>query len=71
MFAFINGIVEVIGRISIPQFVTAIPPVGAWGIWISAGLVWAVSAAACLMRYLGWRRKTEAAPQGEPCDQPL
>ncbi len=68
MFAFINGIVEVIGRISIPQFVTAIPPVGAWGIWISAGLVWAVSAAACLMRYLGWRRKTEAAPQGEPCD---
>lgn len=51
LFAFINGIVEVIGRMTIPLLLTSVPLLGAKGIWISAGLVWALSAAACFLRY--------------------
>ena len=58
MFAFVNGIVEVIGRILIPGGMTRIPAIGVWGIWWSAGLVWLVSAFFCLLRYLLWKRKT-------------
>ncbi len=51
MFAFVNGIVEVIGRIIIPRGLTAVSQIGVWGI------VWLVSALFCLLRYLSWKRK--------------
>ena len=57
MFAFVNGIVEVIGRIIIPRGLTAVSQIGVWGIWWSAGIVWLVSALFCLLRYLFWKRK--------------
>ena len=57
MFALINGIVEVVGRIIIPVLLVSIPFVGVWGIWISTGLVWAVSALFCVLRYISWRKK--------------
>lgn len=57
MFAFINGIVEVIGRIVIPIAFTMIPFIGVWGIWWSAGIVWAVSALFCMWRYISWEKK--------------
>ena len=34
-----------------------IPSVGVWAIWWTAGLTWAISAAACSLRYLSWRRR--------------
>lgn len=64
MFAFVNGIVEVIGRILIPRGLTRIPALGVWGIWWSAGIVWLVSAFFCLLRYLSWKRKTGAGADG-------
>ena len=57
MFAFINGIVEVIGRIAIPIAMTMITFIGVWGIWWSAGIVWLVSAAFSVWRYISWKRK--------------
>ena len=57
MFAFINGIVEVVGRIVIPIAFTMIPFIGVWGIWWSAGVVWVVSALVSIWRYMSWKRK--------------
>ena len=39
-FALLNGIVEVIGRFTVPILLTAIPAIGLWGIWWSVGIVW-------------------------------
>lgn len=57
MFALINGIVEVIGRITIPVALTMIPLFGVWGIWWATGLTWLVSAVFCVLRYVSWRKK--------------
>lgn len=57
LFALINGVVEVIGRIIIPVAMVAIPFIGVWGIWWSTGVVWAVSALFCVLRYISWRKK--------------
>lgn len=56
MFALINGVVEVIGRIIIPVALTSIPFIGVKGIWWSTGIVWAISALFCILRYFSWRR---------------
>lgn len=56
-FAMINGIVEVIGRITIPVLMTAIPFIGVWGIWWATGVTWLISAAFCVLRYYTWTRK--------------
>ena len=51
-FSLINGITEVIGRFTVPFLLTAIPPIGLWGIWWSVGIVWFLSAATAFWRYL-------------------
>lgn len=53
-FAMINGIVEVIARILLPAYLVTLPLFGKWGIWWSAGLVWLISAVACMWRYLSY-----------------
>ena len=55
-FSLINGITEVIGRFTVPVFLTIIPAIGLWGIWWSVGIVWFLSAATAWLRYL-WIRK--------------
>ena len=57
VFSFINGIIEMVGRIGLPFIMTAIPGVGVWGIWWTAGLTWTLSALFCVMRYLTWWKK--------------
>lgn len=51
-FALFNGIVEVIGRFSVPFILTAIPAIGLWGIWWSVGIVWFLSGFTAWLRYL-------------------
>jgi len=63
LFAFINGVVEMICRIGLPMLLVLIPTLGMWGIWWTAGLSWLISALFCLLRYFSWRRKAVAAPQ--------
>lgn len=60
LFAFINGIVEMAGRIILPPLLILIPSVGIYGIWWAAGLTWFLSAFFCLLRYFAWRRHGEA-----------
>lgn len=57
MFALINGIVEVVARIIIPVLLVSVLFVGVSGIWISTGIVWAISALFCVLRYISWRKK--------------
>lgn len=51
-FALFNGIVEVIGRFTVPFILTAIPLFGLWGIWWSVGIVWFVSGFTAWLRYI-------------------
>ena len=57
LFALINGMVEVIVRVSTPFLLVLIPGVGLWSIWWTTGITWTISAASCLWRYLSWRKK--------------
>lgn len=63
VFALINGGVEVAGRMVIPLILVAIPMIGVWGIWWSAGFVWFFSALSSILRYISWRKKN--IPSGE------
>jgi len=60
LFAFINGIVEMLCRIFLPMLIVLIPTVGMWGIWWTTGLSWFISAIFCMLRYFSWRKKTTA-----------
>jgi len=69
MFAFINGIVEVICRLCIPLVLVALlPDIGNIAIWWTTGLTWTGGAVFCLLRYWFWNRKTRGqeslCPQG-------
>ena len=64
LFAFINGIVEIAGRIGLPVLLSAIPGVGVWAIWYTAGITWMLAGLSCVFRYFSWRRKNAAAGGG-------
>ncbi len=66
LFSFINGIVEMGGRILIPLALVLIPAVGVWGIWWTAGLTWFISGFFCVVRYLVWRRRNLPSPRRAP-----
>ncbi len=60
MYALINGVVEVIARVAFAVGLTAIPFIGMWGIWLTTGLTWTVTAIFALFRYKhgAWKEKT-------------
>ena len=55
-FALLNGIVEVIGRFTVPLFMTIIPAIGVWGIWWSVGIVWFLSGFTAVLRYIYYKK---------------
>jgi len=57
-FALLNGIVEVIGRFTVPIILTGISAIGLWGIWWSVGIVWTLAGGSALIRYLYYKKKT-------------
>lgn len=59
MYALMNGAVEVVARVAFAIGLTAIPFIGMWGIWLTTGLTWAVTALFALARYRhgGWKSK--------------
>lgn len=59
VYALINGVVEVIARVAFAISLTAIPFIGMWGIWLTTGLTWTVTAVFALFRYRHgtWRNK--------------
>lgn len=50
-FALLNGIVEVVGRFTVPIALTSIATIGVWGIWWSTGAVWFISGFTAWLRY--------------------
>lgn len=58
-FSMINGISEVVGRVSFAQIFTRIPAIGFWGIWLTTGATWVTTGAVCLIRYFqgAWKQK--------------
>lgn len=56
-FSLLNGIVEVIGRFTVPFALTAVAAIGLWGIWWSVGIVWFLSGFTAWLRYLWIKKK--------------
>ena len=58
-FAMINGITEIAGRIGFAPLLTRIPALGFWGIWVTTGITWTITALVCVLRYKSgiWKRK--------------
>ena len=56
-FALLNGIIEVIGRFTVPVMLTMIPLIGLWGIWWSVGVVWFMSGFTAWLRYIWYKKK--------------
>ena len=50
-FAMFNGVIEVIGRFTIPIFITQYMGMGEYGIWLSGGIVWVLSGVTAWLRY--------------------
>mgnify|MGYP000064180114 CR=1 FL=1 len=59
LYALMNGVVEVIARVAFAISLTAIPLIGMWGIWLTTGLTWAVTAIFALIHYKhgAWKNK--------------
>ena len=59
LFAFLNGLAEVIGRIGFAAVLVMIPGVGMWAVWLTTCLTWVLTAVMCLIRYKSgiWRKK--------------
>lgn len=80
VYALLNGMVEIAARIGFAVALTAIPFIGIWGIWLTTGLTWLVTAGFALWRYRGgvWMEKSlvqaarsEAGPDGAKGKQKL
>ncbi len=56
-FPLFNGIVEVIGRFTVPVFLTSYLGFSEAGIWLSSGLVWLLSGATAWIRYVTYFRR--------------
>lgn len=54
-FSLFNGIVEVIGRFTIPLLLTSYLSFGEAGIWWSTGIVWLISGLTAWIRYVFYR----------------
>ncbi len=56
-FSLINGVVEVVGRFTIPIALISIPFIGVWGIWGSVGIVWFLAGFTAWLRYVYMKKK--------------
>ena len=59
-YALLNGAIEVVARIGFAFALTAIPFIGMWGIWLTTGLTWTVTAVFAFLRYRkgAWKMKS-------------
>ncbi len=54
VFSFINGVVEIAGRVGLPLLLLHFTAIGVWSIWITAGLTWMLAGVSCILRYISW-----------------
>ena len=57
-FAFINGFVEMLGRICFAKPFTMIPGVGVWGVWLATAMTWFITGIISILRYLQGKWKS-------------
>lgn len=59
VYAMINGLMEVAGRVGFAVPLTMIPFIGMWGVFLTTGLTWALTGIVSMRRYAkgGWARK--------------
>ena len=60
-FSFLNGIVEIAGRVGLTLLLLGLTGAGVWSIWITAGVTWMLAGVFCLLRYASWRQKLPGA----------
>ena len=62
-FAFLNGIVEMAGRICFAKPLTMIPVIGVWGVWLATAFTWFAAGSISVGRYLQgkWKISKNAA----------
>ena len=65
VFSFINGIVEIAGRVGLPLLLLHLTAAGVWSIWITAGVTWMLAGVTCMMRYFFWKKKQGIAKAAE------
>lgn len=65
VFAFANGIVEMLGRICLARPLTLIPAVGVWGVWLATALTWMLAGTFNASRYFQGKWKKAAKEQQE------
>lgn len=60
IYAMINGLMEVTGRVGFAIPLTKIPFIGMWGIFLTTGLTWTLTAIVSMARYHkgGWKYKS-------------
>lgn len=51
IYAMINGVMEVVGRIGFSLIFIMIPAIGVWGVWYTTGLTWFITGLASFVRY--------------------
>lgn len=56
-FAFISGIIEVVGRVGFSVCLAMIPALGYWAVWYTTALTWLITALVCMARYVQGRWK--------------
>ena len=56
-FSFLNGIVEIVGRIGLPLLLLQWTDIGVWSIWVTAGATWLLAGSFCVLRYFYWKRR--------------
>jgi putative efflux protein, MATE family len=59
VYSFINGIIEMAGRIGFSGPLTKIGPIGVWGVWLATALTWLITGVASFIRYKqgNWKNK--------------
>lgn len=62
IYAMINGLMEVTGRVGFAIPLTKIPFIGMWGIFLTTGLTWALTGVVSVIRYYKgkWKYKSVA-----------
>lgn len=59
VYSFINGIIEMCGRIFLARPLTMISGIGVWGVWLATALTWLITGFISWLRYMQgkWKRK--------------
>ncbi|MFV0527569.1 MAG: MATE family efflux transporter [Lachnospiraceae bacterium] len=58
LFAFLSGLIEMLGRVCLAKPFTMIRVIGVWGIWVATALTWAATGLLGLLRYRVGKWKT-------------